>query len=277
MTWKCPDCGAENPDSKSECACGYSYYKVMGIKAGESAEFVSQTYKYLMTVWQEEKFARDPVALKNARERKKKINEAYEIYRRHFAPAPEPHKEGPSRAKIISLAALAVLVIAGLIIYLTASQKVTPDKQTAAQEQQGALSVGSQADSQEKPEGTTSSENSPGQQAALSDQRSGLSDNLPDNPEERAIALVKRSHAIDKIMDVDTLMKKWADDNSAKFHVVGWKATKMDEPFYLVVFSISNGPETKSFYFDADPNTGAVRHLADHPDLQKKYGIQYKQ
>ncbi len=277
MNWKCPDCGAENPDSKMECACGYAYYKVMGIKAGESAEFVSRTYKYLMTVWQDDKFAHDPVALKNTRERNKKINEAYEIFRGHFSTAPVVGEKRTSRTKIISLAALVIMVIAGVIIYLTASQESAPVKQTAAQEQQGAPSVGSQADSQEKPEGTTSSENSPGQQATLSDQRSGLSDNLPDNPGERAIALVKRSHVIDKIMDVDTLMKKWADENSAGFHVVGWKATKMDEPFYLVVFSISNGPETKSFYFDADTGTGVVRHLADHPDLQKKYGIQYKQ
>lgn len=51
----------------------------------------------------------------------------------------------------------------------------------------------------------------------------------------------------------------------------------MDEQFYLVAFTISDGIDTKGFYFDVDPNTGAVRHLADHPDLQKKYNIQYKQ
>ena len=281
MKWKCPDCGAENPDSKFECACGYAYYRVMGIKPHESEKVVTQTYKYLLTVWHEDKIAHDPIALKNVRDRKKKIIEAYELFRKHFTPALEDSKKETSHVKIISMGVLVILVIAGLIIYLTSPQKGAPAKQTVVQGVNEDIPRlgGNQTNVQTKPEETNASRSeSTGQQIPPSDQRSGLStETLPDDPEGKAVALVKRSHVIDKFMDVDMLMKKWTDEYSAKFQVLGWKAKKVDDQLYLVGYTITDGLATKGFYFDVDLSTGTVRHLAEHPELQKKYNIHYTQ
>jgi hypothetical protein len=72
-------------------------------------------------------------------------------------------------------------------------------------------------------------------------------------------------------------MKKWAEENSGKIQIVGWKAKRIDERTYLVSYTASDGLSSKGFYFDIDIKTGTVRHIADHPELQKKYGIQYNQ
>ncbi len=280
MTWKCPDCKAENPDSKQECSCGYAYYKVMGIRSGESEEFVKKTYRYLMTVWQEDKFAHDPQALKNARERKKKINDAYEIFRKHFAQGQKEPGTGTNRARIISITAIAVLIVASVFVYMAVSPKSAPVRE--ANSQGGAVGTPGPSKKEEakasgnQPSVNSSGGNGAGQQTS-SDQKDDLSSEaLPGNPDDRAIELVKKSHVIDRVLTVDSLMKKWAADNSAKYQILGWKAKKFDAQMYLVAFSISDGIETKGFYFDVDLDTGTVRHLADYPELQKKYGIQYK-
>ena len=75
----------------------------------------------------------------------------------------------------------------------------------------------------------------------------------------------------------ESIIKKWTEDNSGKLQLIGWKARKMDDEKYLVSYIAMDGAVPKGFYFDFDIRTGEVVNLANRPDLQKKYNIQYSQ
>ena len=81
MGLKCPECGVQHEDILSECSCGYSVYKILGIKPGVSGEETRQAYEYLAKVWESNRSSHDPVSKKKAQERLRKINEAYGIFK----------------------------------------------------------------------------------------------------------------------------------------------------------------------------------------------------
>jgi predicted Zn finger-like uncharacterized protein len=94
-------------------------------------------------------------------------------------------------------------------------------------------------------------------------------------PEEKAIAIVKRSDVLLKMTSVEAIVDKWAQDNAGRYKVVGWQAKQIDEQRYLVSYTALEGNAPKGFYFVADLQNGTVEDLAHNPELQKKYNIQY--
>lgn len=272
MAWECPDCGINNDDSASECTCGYAFYKILGVKKDASEEEVKQAYKYLQNVWEVDKFSHDPSLQKKAQERLKKIDEAYDNFR-HFVPTRSVTEKGGRLIKITSFAGIIILVFVTLLVFLNISRKDKPQEQltTRPDEVKPQPFTEKRVDVQDVLK-------EPGRQSfeELSQIDLHLSKDIgPEEAEEKVIELVKKSHAIDRFSNVETLMRKWTDEISGKFQIIGWKAKKMDDQTYLVSYTASDGLNSKGFYFDINTKTGTVRHIADHPELQKKYGIQY--
>ncbi|MDA8079229.1 MAG: hypothetical protein M0Z79_09875 [Nitrospiraceae bacterium] len=92
---------------------------------------------------------------------------------------------------------------------------------------------------------------------------------------ERAIEMVKHSEALMKMTTVESIVKKWTEENAGKYKIVGWQAKKVDDRKYFISYTAMDGDMPKGFYFDLDAQTGVVQDLAHNPELQKKYNIQY--
>jgi len=92
--------------------------------------------------------------------------------------------------------------------------------------------------------------------------------------EEKAIEIVKRSEALLTRTSVDSIVRKWTEENAAKYKIVGWQAKKMDEQKYLVSYTALEGDVPKGFYFELDVQSGVVKDFAKNPELRKKYNIQ---
>jgi hypothetical protein len=88
-----------------------------------------------------------------------------------------------------------------------------------------------------------------------------------------AIESIKKSRSLDRIFTVDTLINKWLTENAVNLRPVGWTAKKFDDTFFLVSFTATDGITATGFYFDISTETGEIRNIANHPDLQQKYGI----
>src|SRR4030042_3711169 len=112
MTWKCPECGNNNDDAVAECACGYAFYKILGLKPDASEKEVKQAYKYLLKVWQIDRFSNDPLSEKKAKERLKKIDDAYDAFRHYASDLPGVKK----RSKSIKIASFAVVFVLVLVV-----------------------------------------------------------------------------------------------------------------------------------------------------------------
>jgi hypothetical protein len=273
MAWKCPECGMNNDDVVSECACGYAFYKVLGVKPDSSEEEVKQAYKYLLNVWKTDRISDDPLSQKRAQERLEKINEAYNNFRHRISKIPGAKKR-TTFIKIASFTGIIILFFLGLLVFLNSSQKDKSQKQSTAQFNEKVKSPPSPADHASE----DLSQREEALQTRTREQDSNFyADMSPEKAEEVAIEVTKKSHVLDRFSNVETIMKKWAEENSGKFQIVGWKAKRIDDRTYLVSYTASDGLSTKGFYFDIDINTGTVRHIAEHPELQKKYGIQYNQ
>jgi hypothetical protein len=278
MEWKCPECGTNNSDLKKECSCGYAYYKMLGVKPDATQEEVKQSYQYLQNVWQKDKLSRDTVLKGKALERLKKIDEAYKIFRQ-FVPELSAPAKRTKLVKIASISGIAFLIVVGLVVFLNVShkEKVTEQAITFSKDESKhqPLVEDKNIPNKQQIEEPSQGNNIPQYETQSSVQ---FSKNMTSaEMEKQAIELVKKSHAIDRFSDVETIMKKWADENSTKFQIIGWNAKMMDDHTYLVSYTASDGLNTRGFYFDIDTNTGLVRHIADYPELQKKYGIQYNQ
>lgn len=284
MTWKCPECGNNNDDAVAECACGYAFYKILGLKPDASEKEVKQAYRYLLKVWQTDRFSNDPLSEKKAKDRLKKINDAYDTFRHYTSNLPGA-KKGTRSIKIAAFAAVFVLVFIILFVFFSSSRRDKLQELSTAQ-------LNNKVESRPSPAGQivqSVPEGSKKQSTEDLSQEKGVSQKAPEptsnvsidmsygKAEDRAIESIKKSHAIDRFSDVETQMKKWTDENSGKLQIIGWQAKKIDDRTYLVSYTASDGIDTKGFYFDIDMNTGAVHHIADHPELQKKYGIKYKQ
>ena len=256
MKWKCPECGLENTDKFLECTCGYAFYKMLGVKPGASREEVHQTYQYLKNVWDKSIQSKDPVMKQKAQERMKKIEEAYDIYKNFVAGPVEDEKKTPL-IKIVSIAGLAIIVIAGVLIFFFVSRKDTSREQSA-QVQKREVIPSDQFGEQYLPEGAQ-------EQYLEEDYQmqpdNGFSTDITSfRADEKAVELVKRSHGIDQF---------YADE----FRILDWETKKIDDQRYLVSFTASNGSDTSEFYFDTNIKTGSVRHITDRSEL-KRYGIQ---
>ena len=118
MGWKCPECGNQHEDISSECSCGYSMYKILGIKPGASGEEARQAYKYLLTVWQTDRSSHDAASRKKAEERLKKINGAYEILKENLPGGPSEVKKSSSLKISLSVGAGAIILL-GVLAFST--------------------------------------------------------------------------------------------------------------------------------------------------------------
>jgi len=276
MVWKCPECGVQNDDSATECSCGYSFYKMLGIKPGASAEEARQSYKYLLKVWQADRSSQDPLSKKKSEERLKKINEAYDIFRKNMPESSVGSNKG-SLIKVAASAGAVIILLAGVLALTSSVFK--GDKATGPQPQQQQ----DEADVTAPPAGQAMTEQaavpaSPEVSQAPVQPGAEFSPGIPaEITEDVAIEMVKGSHALYRNTSTGSLIKKWTEENAGKYKIVGWQAKKMDDERYLVSYTAMDGALPKGFYFDLDIKTGVVENLENNPELQKKYNIKYGQ
>ena len=271
MKWKCPECGLENSDTFLECTCGYAFHKILGVKPGASQEEVHQTYQYLKKVWDKNIQSQDPVMKQKAQERMKKIEEAHNIYK-HFVPGYVEGEKRTSFIKIASIAGIAIIVLVGVLIFFFISRKDTSHEQFNQAQKKDVIPSG-QFDEQYLPEGTRDQYFEEDYQDKATQPYDSFSTDIPLSGDEgKAIELVKKSHVIDRFYNVETITRRWADEHSDEYQIMGWKAKKIDNQNYLVSFTASDGSDTRGFYFDTNTKTGSVRHVTDRLELQK-HGI----
>ena len=271
MGWKCPECAVQHEDISSECSCGYSLYKILGIKPGASGEETKQAYKYLLKVWESDRSSHDPVSKKKAEERLRKINEAYGIFRKNLPGSSADLK----KTNIIIIAASAGAVLIILLVVLAFSTNVfktdkTAGPQPAQKEVKTDLPAVPAMPAGQVNGGQASS--SPVYEISQTPVQSAIGGEIT---EEKAIEMVKKSQALTRNISTESIIKKWTQENAEKFQIIGWKARKMDDERYLVSYMAMDGASPKGFYFDLDISTGEVENLENKPELQKKYNIQY--
>jgi predicted Zn finger-like uncharacterized protein len=188
--------------------------------------------------------------------------------------SPEEKKSAPMRVILAGASGIIILVIAAMFFFRSADKVPQGQAQSPAKDKvtAGARSPGVEPVSQEEGD-----ENAPVKLPA--------EDNSPEQPfrsipssemnQEKAIEIVKKSDALLKHTPVDEIIRAWTTQNAGQYKVVGWQARKIDEQKYLVSYTALDGNLTKGFYFDLDVETGVVQDLANDPELQKKYNIQY--
>jgi hypothetical protein len=271
MSWKCPECGASNEDAAPECGCGYSFHKVLGLKPGATEAEVRKAYQYLKNVWQSDRVAHDPVARKKAAGRMEQIEKAYTLFKGRTA-GPSGGRQGAPVVKIAAASAVLMLCLVALFLYFRGPSKETT---VSPGEQPAVAPALPRPEAEPAPAPVAGGEPAAVTQGAAPPESPGPSTAIEDEG-ERAIDLVKKSHALDRVFSVEAFVSKWAQESAGKMQVIGWQSKKMDDQVYVVSYTASDGLTTKGFYFDADLATGAVQDIARSPELQKKYGIQYK-
>ena len=275
MAWKCPGCGVQHEDVSQECSCGYSLYKILGIKPGASVDEAKQSYKYLRKVWQADRSDQDPLSKKKAEDRLKKINEAFEIFRKNSSESSADMKKS-SFIKIAVSAGAVFILLLGVLAFSTDLFK--SDKTIQSEPSQKEKTGTSAVPLEEKRTGVAPGVPSP--ETSQSPVPLPPEDTVDENAaitEERAVEIVKKSRAIFGNFSTDSILKKWTEDNSTQYQMIGWKAKKMDEENYLVSYTAMNGAAVKGFYFNLNTKTRHVENLENNPDLQKKYNIKYSQ
>ena len=273
MAWKCPECGKDNEDISKGCSCGYAFFKILGVKPDATPESVKQTYDYLVNVWRTNITSKDPVAKKKAEERLKKIDEAYSLFKLNTLWVEEVG-EKTNTVKIAVFGAIGVLlVIAAVIMFNLFSNEQTTTVSNVSPQAKPAVS-----DAQPKPQPPAENLSQPAtNQPALSPAPNFPADTNTDTEKTEgwAIESVKKSNVLDRVFNVDSVVQKWTNENSSKFRFLDWQAKKMDDKTYLVSYIASDGLATKGFYFDVNVDTGDIKDIKKHPELQQKYGIKY--
>lgn len=268
MAWKCPQCNQTNDNELKKCTCGYAYYDVLGLKENASAQSVEQAYKYLIKVWKTPAEAHNAGSRPKLDERVKKINDAYAVFKQ-ISKGADSGTKNPRIIKIAVAVGAAFVVVIAAIFFLLSNQK-------AAQPTVLPISSPDQMAVPEKSTSALPSQSVPSQpstQQPFSERKSDTPDMAADKTSDWAIESVKRSHALDRFATVDTLINKWTKENADKLKTIGWIARKVDEQVYLVTFTATDGVTPTGFYFDISAETGEIRNIANHPDLQQKYGI----
>ena len=256
MKWKCPECGLEISDKFLECTCGYAFYKMLGVNPGASRKEVDQTYQYLKNVWNKNIQSKDPVMKQKARERMKKIEEAYSIYKLFVTGVPEVEKKPPV-IKIAFIVGIAIIVLAAVLVFFFISRKDTTREQFSKAQKRDVV-PSDQFGQEYSPEGAQEQYREEDYQALPNDRFTEDITSL--KADEQAIALVKRSRGIDRF---------YSDESQIK----DWEVKRINDQKYIVSFSASKGADTSKFYFDTNIKTGSVRNIKDLQELQK-YGIQ---
>lgn len=282
MVWKCPGCGKLINDTEKKCACGYSFYEILGVQPDASVEKIEQTYKYLLKVWGSPESFKEPTLRKKAEERLKNIKDAYALFR-HFNPIIEATPKRRDIVRIASLSTIGILLLVVILVFIFTSKEEKIKEPSISQPQEKAevqTSTENQIGTKNLPAGSISSlkeETRTETQQSPSEAKISTIDIQAEKTEEWAIESVKKAYLPRSLSDVETMVNKWTADNAGKYKVIGWQAKKMDEQTYLVSYTVSDGLSIKGFYFDINTETGVIRSLDEHPDLQKKYGIQYGQ
>ena len=272
MGWKCPECGIKHGDISPECSCGYSFYKILGIKSDVSGEEAKQAYKYLLKVWESDRSSHDPVSKKRAEERLRKINEAYGIFRQNLSGS----SSGLKKNNVIKIAASTAVFIILLIALAFSLNVFKADK--AAGPKPAPKEVKTDSPALPAPAVPTAGLANTGQVSGTPvpeiSQTPALSGEIT---EEKAIEMVKKSQALTMNISTEAIIKKWTEENAEKFQIIGWRAKKMGDERFLVSYMAMDGASPKGFYFDLDIRTGEIENLANKPELQKKYNIHYSQ
>lgn len=268
MAWTCPQCRGKNDDRNSECACGYAFYKILGTRPDDGPDIVNQAYRNLCKIWREENFTGDQRKLRNARERMRKIDEAYAVYR-HFTGTEGLPKKKKNILIIGTAAGVALVFIVAALLFWPSKETLKP----VLQPQQVPPTTRQPA----APSGPETGKDVPSAGGQPQVQTAARQDDLPADmgTEDKAIELVKRSKTADPNVTVETVVKRWTEENAGKIQVSGWSARLIEAQLYQVSFVAMEGDNTKGFYFDVDLNTRVVRDIGHYPELQKKYGIKY--
>lgn len=270
MDWKCPKCGSSVEDTRSECDCGYSFLKVLGVKPDATSDDVEKAYRYLRKVWRSDGVAQDQVAQQKARARMEQIEKAYLVYKSRGTGAGKPARQG-FFLKITGIAALFLLCGVIVFIYFGGSKKTQPPPE----ETHMTVPVQRRSETPPPPAPTAKAvqEKSAVEPVPLETQTA-----FPDNEDtgQQAVELVKKSHILDRVLPVEAIVRKWSETNVGKMQVIGWQSKKMGKGVYIVSYTASDGLNTKGFYFEVNLDTGVVRDVSRHPELQRKYGIRYK-
>jgi predicted Zn finger-like uncharacterized protein len=202
------------------------------------------------------------------KEKPRKIEAAHETSTQYSAPVTEGRQKAAPRKAVLAGASTGILVLALAAIFFFYSQdKTTQDQVHAPGTDKGPAT--SPVPAQGK--GPVPPVDSPGR-VPSEPLQGGTMAEQPSSPmtEEKAIEIVKRSEALLKRTSVDSIVTRWAEENAAKFKIIGWQAKKMDEQKYLVRFTAMDGDTPKGFYFELDVQSGTVKNLAQNPELRKK-------
>ena len=200
----------------------------------------------------------------------KKIGPALEKSEQIPVSVTKMEKVAPRKAVLAGAAAILIVVIIAIFFFYS-QDNAQRDLMHAPSGDKGVgmsppSPQGKEAVSQAAPAGSVSVE---------PPQRGDIAEGLPSlMTEEKAIEIVKRSEALLNRTPVDSIVKKWTEENAAKFKIVGWQAKKMDEQKYFVSYTALDGDVPKGFYFELDVQSGIVKDFARNPELQKKYNIQ---
>lgn len=277
MTWKCPRCGNSNNDSIKKCSCGYAFYEVLAVDPDASPEKVEQAYKHLIKFWGSHGSPNETASLKRAEERLKNINDAYTLFRQ-FTPSAAAIPERKNITKIATIAAIVVLFSVALLVFILKKEDVKEPSAQKLQKEEAESLPSKEIETKNITPGPTTI---PAGESKAEGQRpvTGNTVSPPatsaEKSEEWAIESVRKTYFPRALSNVETVINKWTNDNTGKYKVIGWQAKKMDEQTYLVSYTVSDGLATKGFYFDISTETGTVRPLEEHPELQKKYGIEF--
>jgi len=268
MAWRCPECSRTNEHSQKKCACGYAYYEILGVNEDASPESVEQTFRYLLKVWKKSAGDQDPHTRSKAAERLKKVNDAHTVFLQATGSSGKSAKDSTTlKFAIIGGIGLVIFIAIALSLFSPALKGSLPS---------GPDAVPALQTSPEKGIPSLPAEPAKGQPAPQQTQDPSASDK-PDMTAEKtadwAIESIKKSHSLDRIVTVDALVNKWLAETSGKLRPMGWTANKTSEKVFLVSFTATDGITTTGFYFDISTETGEIRNMAHHPDLQKKYGI----
>jgi len=271
MAWICPECSRSHELPQKKCSCGYAYYEILGVRGDAPPDSVEQTYRYLLQVWEKSADAQDPHIRSRAAARLKKINDAHVVF---LQVTGKPGK-GTTDSTTVKFAVIGCI---GLIIFVAVAFFLfSPPRKGSLPRATDTLPA--QMSPQEKTAPSLPAPPSPEQPDSRQTQ-AAAADDRPDMHAEKtpdwAIESVKKSHALDRVASVDLLVNKWMQENAGKLRSLGWTAAKMDETIFLVSYSATDGSTPTGFYFDINTETGEIRNVAEHPDLQRRYGITIK-
>ena len=263
MAWRCPECSRTNEPPQKKCACGYAYYEILGVKEDATPESVEQTFRYLLKVWEKSADAQDLQTRSKAAERLKKINDAHAVSLQATGSTGKSKKDSFTlKFAVIGGIGLIIFVVIALSLFSPARKDSLPPPPDAGPVQQT---------SQGK--GTPSLPAEPAPQQTQEPSASDKPDMTAEKTADWAIESIKKSRSLDRIVTVDALVNKWLTENSGKLRPMGWTENKISETVFLVSFTATDGIATTGFYFDISAETGEIRNIANHPDLQQKYGI----